>query len=125
MTAKAPRAPSKAAQLKTERAARKQARAAAKAKEAAELADLKQRAHQLCQRMPPQFQNWGVTKTRAYTKMMAIVRHKAALKTIKRKRLASYVERMEQSDSWSMEYCQQLSMLSDTAVDVSCQDDGR
>lgn len=112
----------KADQLMAKRAERKAARLANKRRAAGELADLKERARALCSRMPPQFQDWGVTRTRAHIKLMAIVKHKAELKTIKASRLADLVSRLESSDQWSLEYCQALSQLSDTAADVSCTD---
>lgn len=106
--------------LKAQRAARKAARLAAKQKEARDLADFRERARVLCSRMPAQFQDWGVTRTRAHLKLMAILKHKAELKTIKADRLGDLVQRLETSDQWSLPYCQALSQLSDTAVDVSC-----
>ncbi|WP_218156573.1 hypothetical protein [Polaromonas sp. OV174] len=52
---------------------------------------------------------------------MAIVKHKASLKTIKSERLAKYVTQLEASDKWTLDYCQALSQLSDCATDISCQ----
>ncbi|MBH2008333.1 MAG: hypothetical protein I8H71_01400 [Xanthomonadaceae bacterium] len=115
------KAPSKTATLKAERAARKAAKARAKAEATKQLADLKERAQQLCSRMPPAYQDWGVTKTRAYAKLMQITRHKAQLKAIKPARLAVYVGALEQSETWSLDYCQALSQLPDTARDISCE----
>ena len=114
------KAPSKTATLKAERAARKAAKAQAKAAAATQLAELKERAQRLCSRMPPAYQDWGVTKTRAYAKLMQITQHKAQLKTIKPARLAVYVGALEQSETWSLDYCQALSQLPDTARDISC-----
>ena len=107
--------PSKSAQLKVERAARAQAKREKKARDAAQLAELKERARSLVSRMPPEFAEWGVTKTRAYSRCLVILRNKAALKTIKADRLGVFVQHLERHNNWSMEHCQVLSTLSETA----------
>lgn len=60
-----------------------------------------------------------MTKTRAYTAVMAIVKHKAALKTIKPEKLAVFVHELECSDRWSLGHCQQLSTLKPTARELT------
>lgn len=115
--------PSKTATLKAEREARKLQRIADKEKELRTLLALKERAEDLCKKMPTEFQDWGVTKTRAYLKLMTITKHKAGLSTIKSKRLAVFVNRLACHSEWTLDYCQSLSMLSDCAADVSCKDD--
>lgn len=112
---------SKTAILKKEREARRLARIAAKEKEARSLCALKERAEALCKKMPPEFQDWGVTKTRAYLKLMTITKHKAGLTTIKSDRLAVFVGRLADHDKWALDYCHALSQLSDCAADVSCE----
>jgi len=109
---------SKTAALKAERAARRQARIDAKTRESLKLADLKERAEALCKKMPPEFQAWGVTRTRAYIRMMAIVKNKASQTTIKSAKLAPLVESLSHPEKWSLNYCQALAMTSERAADI-------
>ena len=110
--------PSKTAQLKAERAARAQAKREKQERDRKRLAQLKERAQQLASRMPPEFAQWGVVKTRAHSRCLVILRNKAALKTIKADRLGLFVQHLERHNGWSMEHCQVLSTLSETAKNL-------
>ena len=111
---------SKAAQKKAERAARKAERIAKKAQEQLALQQLRERAQRLCAAPPSSFQTWGVTRTQAFLKFVAITKHKAALKTIKSPRLAEFVFQLEKVNDWPLDFCQHVTTLSDTAADF-CQ----
>ena len=110
---------SKKAQLKAERAQRRAARQAEKAAEAAQLQELRERARRLCAAPPCGFQDWGVTRTQAFLKLVTITKNKESLKTIKAKRLGDYVHQLEAVNDWPLEYCQFVTTLSDTARDIT------
>lgn len=98
-----------------DRAARKAARALEKKADAERLASLRIEARALTKRMPAEYQSWGVVRTRAFAKLSAVTRHKAELRRIKTDRLAAFVDTLKLHESWSLEYCQQLSDMSETA----------
>ena len=108
---------SKTAQKKLERAARKEERIAKKAQEQLTLQELRERARRLCSAPPPGYQEWGVTRTRAFLKFIAITQNKVDLKTIDSSRLASFVDTLSTVNEWPLDFCQHITTLSDTAAD--------
>lgn len=87
----------KSAQAKAEREARKQEWLDKKAREALELADLRRRAQALIARLPPEYQDWGVIKTRGFVRLQAFTRRRAALKRPKLPVLRECVSKLEQA----------------------------
>lgn len=109
---------SKTAQIKADRAARKQTKAAEKAKKAANLEYLLRRAQELSVRIPPEYQEWGATKTEAFFRLCAITQRRAALKHPKLDVLSQCVGELESHSTWTLERCAQLALTPETSVNI-------
>lgn len=110
---------SKTAQLLIERAARKQARLDKKASDAQRLQAARDRAEALGRSMPPEYQQWGVVRTRAYVRLLEIVKAKAQNKTAKPEQLEGYLAALAGASEWTLDYCQHIAALHARAVDIS------
>lgn len=118
------RPPSKAAIRNAEIAARRAARIQRAADEKARLDAARDAARALLQRMPTEFQEWGVTRTRAYLRLLEIVGSKVDNVTLKPATLEGYLQVMRDASEWSLPYCVRLSSLHARAASVSMADEG-
>jgi hypothetical protein len=120
MTATAtPKSASKTAILVAERKARREAREAKKISDVARLAAARERAASLSKAMPADYPDWGVVRTRAYIQLLEIIQAKAWNVTMKPHILEGYLDELGRASTWTLDYCQHLSMLHGRAVDIS------
>lgn len=110
---------SKTAQLRADRQARRAAKEAKRTSDAARLAAARDRAAELSKAMPADYQNWGVTRIRAFVNLIGIVQGKAQNATINPDALEGYLRIVDRASQWSLPYCQHLSELHSRSVDVS------
>ena len=110
---------SKTAILRAERAARREARESKRMSDAARLTAARAAAASLSKAMPADFPEWGVVRTRAYIQMLEIIQSKAENVTMKPDVLEGYLAELGRASTWSLAYCQHLSMLHSRAVDIS------
>lgn len=109
---------SKTAILKAERIARREAREAKKISDAARLTIARARAATLSKAMPADYPEWGVVRTRAYIQLLEIIQSKAENVTMKPDVLEGYLSELSRASTWTLDYCQHLSMLHARAVDI-------
>lgn len=110
---------SKTAQLAAERKARREAREAKKVSDAARLTAAREKALSLSKAMPADYPEWGVVRTRAYIQLLEIIQAKAWNVTMKPHILEGYLAELDRASTWTLDYCQHLSMLHGRAVDIS------
>lgn len=110
---------SKTACLKAERAARREAKEAARADSERRLAAARGRVATLSKAMPASYAEWGVVRTRAYVQLLEIIQSKAGNVTMTADRLEGYLSELDRASTWSLPYCQHLSMLHARAADLS------
>lgn len=109
---------SKTAMLVAERKARREAREAKKITDAARLIAAREKAALLSKAMPADFAEWGVVRTRGYVQLLEIIQAKAGNVTMKPDVLEGYLAELGRASTWSLAYCQHLSMLHARAVDI-------
>lgn len=110
---------SKTAILVAERKARREAREAKKISDAQRLTAARAAAAVLSKAMPAAYADWGVVRTRAYIQLLEIIQSKAGNVTMKPDVLEGYLAELGRASSWSLDYCQHLSMLHARAVDIA------
>lgn len=110
---------SKTAILVVERKARREAREAKKISDADRLTAAREKAASLSKSMPADYPEWGVVRTRAYIQLLEIIQAKAWNVTMKPHILEGYLDELGRASTWTLDYCQHLSMLHGRAVDIS------
>lgn len=113
---------SKTAILAAERKARREAREAKKISDAERLTAAREKALSLSKAMPVDYPEWGVVRTRAYIQLLEIIQAKAWNITMKPHTLEGYLTELGRASTWTLDYCQHLSMLHGRAVDISAPD---
>ncbi len=95
---------SKRAQAK----ARAEAKRATKLQESRDLEQARETARAMSNKMPESFGEWGVMRTRAYAKMMEILRYRAELGTIKSRELRAYIGEIQRIETCDVDLCARL-----------------
>jgi hypothetical protein len=119
-----PKRESKTAILAAERKARREAREAKKIFDAERLAAARIKAASLSKAMPADYPGWGVVRTRAYVQLLEIIQSKAGNVTMKPATLEQWLEELSRASTWTLPYCQHLSMLHSRAADITSPHQG-
>lgn len=101
-----------------EREFRRLKRIEAMAKKKAELEALLQRAKEATSRIPPEFQDWGVTKTSAYCRLQEITARRTQLKHPPLQILRECLSALDGHAAWSLERCAEILQLPGTASTI-------
>lgn len=102
---------SKTAQLKADRAARQAQRDAARIAARDRLLAARADAKEACSKIPPEFQQWGIVRTRAFMNMVEILNYRAGLVTIKAAELEAYTRHLRSVSTMPLDQCQELSEI--------------
>lgn len=97
---------------------RKQQRIEAKARKQAEIEALMRRANEIARRIPPEFQDWGVTKTRAYCRLQEIAVRKTFLRHPPPQTLRECISELERHGAWTLERCAEILQLPLSATTI-------
>lgn len=89
---------SKRAQAK----ARAEEKMAARKQEAFDLEEARAKARSMTERMPAEFGEWGVIRTRAYVKMMEILAYRAELSTITSREMRAYIRKTQEMAAFAI-----------------------
>jgi len=106
-----PRPLSKTAQKRADAAKRREAREAKRQNEALRVQVAREKARELIKRMPPEFQDWGVMRTRAYAQLLGIIGSKIDNKTLTASAMESLLDTAAKASTWTLQFCQHIASL--------------